>query len=778
MILDPVEEAPPIATGNPQSLAVSKDGSIYYADLDLVGTLPNVSPGPNGKVRRIRFDAMGDPLAPEIVRQNLAFPDGVAVLAGNFEPLSEWRTYAGGLHRKFFNPDEILITNQNVNQLQVLWTFPTGAIITGSPTIAAVDVPGEGPTQVVYFQSWDHTVYAVRMRDGSELWSVAVEDQPGASFPNVASADVTEVNGQDVVFIAAGEIMYALDATTGAEIWHFTAGTGCRDSMGNPPGLCGFSGERNEVESSAAVVDGLVFFGMDVNDVGTGKGGVYAVDALDGRLEWYFDLETGATCTPDPGDDIRNFDGYHSEVELDLPTGFLASRSGCNFDRTVTGCGNVWSSPSVDPVRSLLYFTSSNCDTDNDGGTPEPAPPMPAYDEAIVALGYDGVPSWVWRPREIDNDDLAFGSAPNLFTIDFGGGPREVLGAGNKDGTYYVLDRDGVNEMSGVAWNDVDPSLLPYWTTNVVPGGDIGGIILTAAVDENNDRIYFSTGPGTNAVNGPPADPQRPTVHALDMNTGAIAWDNSAETDSSSSFAPSSAIPGVAFFGEVPGAFLRSYDTENDDGSKLGAFDLSNAASASAPAVVDGIVLVGAGIGTRTSTGSGPSDITAGIASDLTALCVSGTVSCQMCGDGVVDWDEECDDGNLDDWDGCSASCESEDMWSFRGSAEGGSIFFIVDGVQLEVITVPGWTAGDVAAAVAAEILANATLLAQGVVVQVDGVGVSTNGTVTGVVVTDPGIDHIGQTLHIPNLPVQGWPWLLLALGCTGLYAIRRKTRA
>jgi cysteine-rich repeat protein len=149
-----------------------------------------------------------------------------------------------------------------------------------------------------------------------------------------------------------------------------------------------------------------------------------------------------------------------------------------------------------------------------------------------------------------------------------------------------------------------------------------------------------------------------------------------------------------------------------------------------------------------------------------------------MCGDGVVDWDEECDDGNLDDWDGCSASCESEDMWSFRGSAEGGSIFFIVDGVQLEVITVPGWTAGDVAAAVAAEILANATLLAQGVVVQVNGVGVSTNGTVTGVVVTDPGIDHIGQTLHIPNLPVQGWPWLLLAIGCTGLYAIRRKASA
>ncbi|MDZ7784083.1 MAG: PQQ-binding-like beta-propeller repeat protein [Halioglobus sp.] len=314
---------------------------------------------------------------------------------------------------------------------------------------------------MVYFQSWDLSIYAVRLLDGSLLWQVPTVEQPGASFPSTASVDISEVDGREVAFVGAGEIMYALDATTGAELWRFTAGTGCVDEFGDPPGLCGFDGERNQIESSAAVVDGRVYFAMDVNDVPTGKGGFYGLDAASGSMDWYFDLETGATCRPLPGDDIHQFDGYHSEEQLNLPAGFLATRPGCDFDRNVTGCGNVWSSPAVDESRGLVYFASSNCDTDNNPNTPQPPPPMPPYDEAIIALDLDGNPAWRWRPREVDNDDLAFGAVPNLFTIDFGGAPRDVVGVGNKDGTYYVIDRDGVNGVNGVAWDDADPGSSP-----------------------------------------------------------------------------------------------------------------------------------------------------------------------------------------------------------------------------------------------------------------------------------------------------------------------------
>ena len=38
----------PMVNGSPQGLAVGDDGTLYYADLNLIGTFPSVSPGPNG----------------------------------------------------------------------------------------------------------------------------------------------------------------------------------------------------------------------------------------------------------------------------------------------------------------------------------------------------------------------------------------------------------------------------------------------------------------------------------------------------------------------------------------------------------------------------------------------------------------------------------------------------------------------------------------------------------------------------------------------------------
>jgi outer membrane protein assembly factor BamB len=466
--------------GNPQGIAVGADGSVYYADLDLVGALPDIGPGEDGKVRRIRFDEDGDPLPPEIVRDGLAFPDGVALVPGNLQQ-TEWLTFAGSAERRFANPAETIVTPDNVDELAERWRMPTRATVTSSPTVAAVDVPGSGLTRVVYQLSWDLDLYAVRLDDGSLLWRYTTVDQPGASYPGVASVHVARLENRDRVFVGQGETFYSLDAVTGEKLWSFTAGTGCGGA--SPPGLCGFDGERNQIESSAYVAGGKVFFGMDVNDVATGKGGVYALDALDGRLLWFFDLESGQTCRPLESDAIRAYDPYHSEEELGLPEGFLASRPGCDHPRSRNGCGNVWSSPAVDLGREAFFIASSNCDMPIDPGTGEPET-MPPFDEAIFSLGFGGDVRWVWRPRRADNLDLAFGAVPNLFQIEraIEGVPSalDVVGVGGKDGTYYVLDRDGVNRENGAAWDDDPeshlPADLPYWSTQVVPGGDIGGI--------------------------------------------------------------------------------------------------------------------------------------------------------------------------------------------------------------------------------------------------------------------------------------------------------------
>lgn len=433
---------------------------------------------------------------------------------------TEWRMLGGSLERTYYNRDETKITKETAAKLVPLWRFVTGAIVTATPIVARVDLPNEPDTEVVFIASWDGKFYALRGADGSLVWSYAFKPHPGASYPQASSAAVEDVDGRRMVFVGGGVTMYAFDAATGDNLWQFDAGTGCT--------TCDSTVERNQIESSPAVFDGLVYFGMDVNDK-TGKGGFYAVDVRTGAMRWFFDLASGSSCMPNDGDIVRRFDGYHSAAALGLPDDFFATRPGCDFDRTPNECGNVWSSAAIDAERRMLFTASSNCDSDTDPNTVIPSPIMPPFDEAIFALRTDtGEPVWRWRPREVDPNDLSFGALPNLFEIEFGGTKREVVGIGNKDGRYYVLDRDGVNQLTG--------RIEPYWMRQTVPGGSIGGIIASAAVADN--KILLSTAIGTDIT-----DPQKPAAWGLDAATGEAIWTN---PDAQPSYAAASAIPGMS----------------------------------------------------------------------------------------------------------------------------------------------------------------------------------------------------------------------------------------
>ncbi|MDE0580490.1 MAG: hypothetical protein OXI29_11540 [bacterium] len=71
----------PISTGSPLGIAVGLDGTLYYADLALALNGGNIGPtGGQGTVRRIRFDADNQPMAPETIDYGLNFPDGLGVL--------------------------------------------------------------------------------------------------------------------------------------------------------------------------------------------------------------------------------------------------------------------------------------------------------------------------------------------------------------------------------------------------------------------------------------------------------------------------------------------------------------------------------------------------------------------------------------------------------------------------------------------------------------------------------------------------------------------------
>ena len=504
----------------------------------------------------------------------------------------DWPMVAGSLARLGYQANETTITKDNVGRLAVKWSFETTAPVAASPVVATVDLPDEDNVRLVIVGSYDGNVYAIRADDGQEQWHFTVKPHPGVSYGAiVSSASVAEVNDRTMVYIAGGETMYALDAVSGDKVWEFDAGTGCT--------TCDADTERNEILSSPAVLpdEDLVAFGMDINDSPPGKGGFYGLSAEDGRLRWFFDLESGQTCRPDGDDNVRRFDGYHTAEQLNLSADFFSTRSGCDFDRTETACGNVWSPVSVDTERKLLYFTSSNCDTDDDPSTVKPAPPMPQYDEALVAIKYDGTPSWTWRPREVDNEDLAFGAAPNLFTATIKGEERDVAGIGGKDGSYYLLDRDGKNAITG--------AIEPYWTRHVVEGSSIGGTTGTAAVA--GDRIFFTT-----AINpGAPA-------WMLNASDGTVVW---SQELAAPYYGPSLASAGLVWTGGID-AKLHALDA--DTGDILATVPLGHIVF-SGPAIVDGTIYIGSGFGALNAGAPGPAKDPGA----LWALCIAGEKGCE-----------------------------------------------------------------------------------------------------------------------------------------------------
>jgi cysteine-rich repeat protein len=131
----------------------------------------------------------------------------------------------------------------------------------------------------------------------------------------------------------------------------------------------------------------------------------------------------------------------------------------------------------------------------------------------------------------------------------------------------------------------------------------------------------------------------------------------------------------------------------------------------------------------NTTSGDGCSDV-----------CIA-----EFCGDGAIQpgLGESCDDSNSTGGDGCSAACWPElggaDLF---GTSMGGSVSITVAGVLVTITTVPGQTAAEILAALAAAILADPTLSGLGVQVAVIGDRLYTSFAATGYTLNDLGLSE------------------------------------
>src|SRR4029077_14234471 len=101
-----------------------------------------------------------------------------------------------------------------------------------------------------------------------------------------------------------------------------------------------------------------------------------------------------------------------------------------------------------DTAAGTIYFTTGTPDSCGASGEPL-APAVVEVSASNLAL----VGSWV-VPEAQQLDDPDFGSTPTLFTGVIAGHSQALVGAINKNGLFYALKRDALNDG-------------PVWTTRI-----------------------------------------------------------------------------------------------------------------------------------------------------------------------------------------------------------------------------------------------------------------------------------------------------------------------
>jgi polyvinyl alcohol dehydrogenase (cytochrome) len=462
---------------------------------------------------------------------------------------SAWPMYGHDLSHTF-QQTCASISTANVALLRPRWVVTTPDSVSASPAVA------DG---VLYDGDWSGNFYALRTSDGAALWSRILNDGETVSFGRItASPALATLAGRRVVLAASGATLYALDPATG----------GLLASQSLDPRPDHSPGPVVEIESSPQVApNGTIYVGLDFNETaGVGAAGLVALSFTGSAFEplWKFDPETG-----------RVYAGPRA----------LTAESGTPY-----GCGDVWTTPAIDPAAGAVYFATSNC---ANSAAAKAAGQL--WSEAMFAVdATTGQALWRFQPAaagfDDPNADDDFGASPNLFTAP---GVGKLVGEGQKSAIYFARDR-----TTGAArWDS-----LAGQPGNVSSGNAIGGFIGSTALETAPGGMARRI-VGASALPFPdlsdPSSADRATwaVRSLDPRTGAIQW---VDRLAAPAYGPTSISGGVAFVPDTFSDTLLALDAAT--GSTLWAFPL-NGPPSSTPVIVGDSVYVGAGTGEQGPNG-------------------------------------------------------------------------------------------------------------------------------------------------------------------------------
>ena len=490
----------------------------------------------------------GNVKAPEIPSVSQGMLNNAAKDSKNFLATN------GNYDQTRFHPaDEI--TAKNVKGLHVAWIFQTD--VRESTETSPIIVNG-----VMYVTtSFDH-VYALNAKTGEQIWHYKHDMGPITVYccgPNNRGAAVYN----DKVYLATLDAkLVALDAKTGKPVWS--------QQIADPS--LGYS------ETMApTVVDGKVLIGTNGGEYGI-RGFVKAFDANDGKLLWTFNTipenSVGVWATKDATGRDMHRDIAAEKAQLDK-TG----------DPYKTLGGGVWQNPSIDLANKRIYFVVGNPSPDLDGSL---RPGDNLYTDSLVSVDLDtGKLACYFQYIAHDLWDLDATSPTVLVDVKDKSGKTVpgVLHAG-KTGYIYVHDR---KDCSLIRFSEPMVSQKDRWTlptptkpldsnsARMFPGANGGvewspiatdpGLGMAYAINLEQEMTYtvdstpypqgklWLGGAFTNV----PGGVQAGNVTAVDYNTGKIKWQ--VKTPQPMIGGILATAGGVVFAGEANGWF-KAYDAK------------------------------------------------------------------------------------------------------------------------------------------------------------------------------------------------------------------------
>ena len=315
-----------------------------------------------------------------------------------------WSTYYGDYSgRRYSALKQIDVSN--IRNLALSWIYRANlssrrAIVGGEGTrVEPLDEDASSIKStplvvngVLYVSLPDH-VWAIDARTGDEIWHYAWRTTGGFHYGNRGVGLYREW----LYFETPDNYLVSLDARTGRERWHREIASVRRQYYSSMAPLV----IRNHV---------IVGVGGDFLDL---PGFLEARDPETGEVQWRW------WSTPRPGE--------------------AGAETWPTKDAMEHGGGMTWLPPTYDPELNLLYL-----------GTGNPNPVMAGQGRAgsnlwtasIVALNPDsGKLAWYYQTTPHDTHDWDAAQTPVLFDAEFRGRPRKLLAQANRNGFFFLLDR-------------------------------------------------------------------------------------------------------------------------------------------------------------------------------------------------------------------------------------------------------------------------------------------------------------------------------------------------